>query len=282
MMELFELELFGGKTEKRYRKMRPDVEAMPWGTLNIEGYSPILIEAARRSWTSAAFQEFSTAAACAGATEALIQARAPIDLTAISARFAIDEMVHVELCARIAEELGGGVEWPYNPKRLYDNPGINCEPLMKAAHLVVSVFCIGESYSIPLIHNTSLVVKQDLMKAVLKRIVQDEADHGAFGWNFLDWVNDHITDDDRIELGRTADRFITAIYNSWLGLKIESSFSVEESHALGWMGVEEYLVIAERTINKQVLEPLQANGIPVSVVKSDEVIERLMGRAGTL
>src|SRR4051812_23188651 len=115
MSEVFELELIGGDTEKSYRKMRPEVEEMPWGTLDISQYSPDLLLAARKSWTGAAFQEHRTGAACAKALGALIEARAPLDLIAVSTRFPLDEMVHVELCARIAMELGGAIELYHEP-----------------------------------------------------------------------------------------------------------------------------------------------------------------------
>ena len=46
---LFELELFGGGVEKRYRRMRPEVEAMPWGTIDTRGISEEDLVAARRA-----------------------------------------------------------------------------------------------------------------------------------------------------------------------------------------------------------------------------------------
>ena len=36
--ELFELELLGGGMERRYRRARPEVEQMPWGTLDVSEY----------------------------------------------------------------------------------------------------------------------------------------------------------------------------------------------------------------------------------------------------
>ena len=38
--ELFELELLGGTTEQRFRRMRPEVEAMPWGTRDMSLKDP--------------------------------------------------------------------------------------------------------------------------------------------------------------------------------------------------------------------------------------------------
>lgn len=104
--ELFELELYGGGMERRYRRMRPEVEAMPWGTLDLSGISEEQLVSGRRAWTGAAFQEHRTAIACAATLRALIECRAPVDLIGVASRFPLDEMVHVELCARMAMELG--------------------------------------------------------------------------------------------------------------------------------------------------------------------------------
>ncbi len=63
--ELFELEILGGPTERRFRKMRPEVEEMPWGTLDVSSAKKSDLVAARRAWTGAAYQEHRTAFACA-------------------------------------------------------------------------------------------------------------------------------------------------------------------------------------------------------------------------
>jgi hypothetical protein len=56
-VELSELELYGGGVERRYRKLRPEVEATPWGTLSVADQDPTVVLVARRSSTLAAFQE---------------------------------------------------------------------------------------------------------------------------------------------------------------------------------------------------------------------------------
>src|SRR5260221_14679588 len=97
--ELFELELLGGTTEQRFRRMRPEVEAMPWGSLNLSQVTAEQCITARKAWTGSAYQEHRTGAAGALTLQSLIEARAPLDLIAVAARFPLDEMVHVELCA---------------------------------------------------------------------------------------------------------------------------------------------------------------------------------------
>jgi len=113
---LFELELLGGGFERRYRKMRPEVEAMPWGTIDVRGVPEATLILARKSWTGAAFQEHRTGVACCATLRALMECRAPLDLIALASRFPLDEMVHVELSARMAMEFGGGTEIIYDPK----------------------------------------------------------------------------------------------------------------------------------------------------------------------
>lgn len=262
MLELFELEMIGGPTTRRYREMRSEVEAMPWGTLDPSAYPPEALIAARKAWTGAAFQEFRTGAACAATLQALFEARAPVDLIALAARFPVDEIAHVEMCARIAGELGGGVEFAYDPEEMIEDPAPDAEPLVRAAHLVVAYFCVGEALSIPLLHGTWKAAKTPLIQQVLRRIVLDEADHGTFGWTFLDWANPHLGDADRAALGQTADRFIASIEASWQ--RLETRPVAAGGDALGWLQTDDYLTLARRSMTRQVIAPLKARGIPLT------------------
>ena len=194
--ELFELEILGGSTERRFRKLRPEVEAMPWGTMGVEGISPGELIAARSAWTGAAYQEHRTGVACAITLRALIEARAPLDLIAVASRFPLDEMVHVELCARMAMELGGGTEIIHDPNAMVLDVDPSLSPLMRAAECAVRFFFVGEAISIPLLRATWHVSKHPLPKAVMGRIVKDEAAHGTFGFTFLDWALPRLTPED--------------------------------------------------------------------------------------
>lgn len=266
--EIFELELAGGRSLQRYRAMRPEVEEMPWGTLapEVASLPPELVADAQRAWTGAAFQEFRTAAACSSTLTALLQARAPVDLIAFASRFPLDEMVHVELCSRVAAELGGAISISYDPEDLVTPLGEGEGPLMRAAHQVVAYFCVGEALSIPLLHGTWKAAKFPLTSAVLERIVRDEADHGQFGWAFLDWATPHLTDSDRAALALTASRAIEGVRRNWAAIRAEldvGARSDDPRHTsdLGWMRSEDYLSLAERSLVRSVLAPLQERGI---------------------
>jgi hypothetical protein len=259
--ELFELFLLGGATEKRYRRMRPEVERLPWGTLDPSRFAPELVVSARKSWTLAAYQEHRTGAACAETVQALIKARAPVDLIAVATRFPLDEMAHVEMCARLAGELGGGTHVEHDPGYLIPGPAPGLPSLLEAADCVVRYFCVGEALSIPLLHGTWQAARHPLIKGVLGRIVRDEAAHGLFGWTFLDWAADELDDTDRAHLARVAGETIDALTASWEELRGRPTASVDDLNTLGWMETEAYMALARKSLDTRVLAPLRARGI---------------------
>jgi hypothetical protein len=261
--ELFELELLGGSTEQRFRRMRPEVEAMPWGTLDLSGSTEADLVNARKAWTGAAYQEHRTGAGCALTLRALIEARAPVDLVAVASRFPLDEMVHVELCARMAMEFGGGTEIVHDPKAMIREPALELSPLMQAADCAVRFFCVGEAISIPLLRGTWHAARQTLPKAVLGRIVKDEAAHGVFGFTFLDWASDRLSPGDKARLGESADLAIAYLVAQWEDLAEHRDRPRHASDVLGWMQTREYLALAQRSLESHVVKPLLARGIPI-------------------
>jgi hypothetical protein len=258
--ELFELGMLGGAPERQYRRMRPEVERMPWGTLDPSRYAAPLVQAARRSWTMAAFQEHRTGAACAATLQALIAARAPVDLVAVATRFPLDELTHVEMCARLAAELGGGTPLVHEPNAMVPIPSHERPALVRAAELVVRVFCVGEAVSIPLLRGTARASTHPLIRAVMQRIVKDEAAHGRFGWLFLDWALPLLDGDARAHLLAIAADEIGKLRASWDAI-VPGDEDVADVHALGWMESRAYVELARRSLVSDVLEPLRARGL---------------------
>jgi hypothetical protein len=264
--ELFELELFGGGVERRYRAMRPEVEAMPWGTLDVRRIEADALVAARKAWTAAAFQEHRTGLAVTAALRALFECRAPVDLIATASRFPLDEIVHVELCARMAMELGGGTEIRHDPDALFTEADASLPPLLRAADMVVRFFCVGEALSIPLLRGTWRAARHPLPQAVLGRIVRDEAAHGTFGFRFLDWALPQMGESDRVHVGRAADRTIRTIKKQWALVRERRNDSYNErvGDALGWMQSDAYLTLAASSMESRVRRPLRSRGIPIT------------------
>ncbi|HEY5243601.1 MAG TPA: hypothetical protein VIJ22_19105 [Polyangiaceae bacterium] len=264
---LFELEMVGGAFERRYRKMRPELDEMPWGTLDLGGIPEAEIVSARKSWTGAAFQEYRTAVACATTLRALLECKAPVDLIALATRFPLDELSHVELCGRMAMEVGGGTELRFDPDRLILDADPRRAPLVRAAELVTRFFCVGEALSIPLIRGTWHASAHPLPRAVLGRIVRDEAAHGTFGFTFLDWAVPELGEADLAHVGHHADIAIGFIKRQWSALaaraRAKGAFDAK-GNALGWMSTGPYLELARRSMREKVVGPLRERGIPVA------------------
>jgi hypothetical protein len=263
-MATFELEMLGGATEKRFRRMRPEVEAMPWGTIDLTGVSERDRLLARKAWTSAAYQEHRTGVGVTEALRLLMEAQAPIDLVAVGARFPLDEMVHVELCARLAMECGGGTEILYEPQHVVLKADPSQRVLIQAAELMVRFFCVGEALSIPLLRGTWKAARHPLPRAVLGRIVKDEAAHGTFGYLFLDWAESKLSSEDRVFLGKHADMAIDAVTALWSDLRSRPKVEWDQGNTLAWMSSDAYLELAHQSMNRNVLEPLRERGILVS------------------
>jgi hypothetical protein len=257
---------------------------MPWGTLQLEGHPERTIVAARQAWTGAAFQEHRTGAACAITLKALIEARAPLDLIAIACRFPLDEMVHVELCSRLAMEMGGGSEIRYDPRNLVYEPSRELSPLRVASELVVHNFCVGEALSIPMLRGAAKAANQPLTRAVLSRIVRDEAMHGSFGWSYLEWAKDYLSSEELDRLSHLSARSIRGVLANWEYLRrelMENKTQRPKAHALGWMQTRDYLTLAAISIERKVLQPLARFGIDPKRYLNGE-LEELVPSAGAI
>jgi hypothetical protein len=160
-------------------------------------------------------------------------------------------------------ELGGAAELTYRPDELVAQIGVGHEPLRKAAHQVVAFFCVGEALSIPLLAGTAKACTHPLTRAVIERIVRDEADHGTFGWAFLDWALPLLESPDRGALADTARLAIRGVEANWDDIRRRPPASEAHANDLGWMTTDAYLALAERSLHHNVLAPLHARGIAV-------------------
>ena len=272
--EAFDIGLLGGPGEQLYRKARPEIDAMPWGTIDLSAFPETTIARARRVWTMAAFQEYRTGAACSLALQHLFRVQAPLDLIAVATRFPLDEVVHVELCGRLVAELGGAMELRHDPASLVPRLKPGLDPLLQCAEIMMRVFCVGEAVSIPILRASWQHAELPLLRAILGRIVKDEAVHGQLGFWFLDWCGDAFDADERAHLERAARDEIGKLLQSWarfetpaLGAEADEvpgafglSDAGDDAGTLGWMPVDVYLPTAHQALDDAVLKPLLDRG----------------------
>jgi hypothetical protein len=167
----------------------------------------------------------------------------------------------------MAMELGGGTEIVHDPNMLVVDAKPEHSPLLRAGDLIVRFFCVGEALSIPLLRGTWKAARHPLTRAVLGRIVKDEAAHGTFGFSFLDWAMPRYSEADRVYLGSAADRAIRAIRKQWAALKKSRPASAAAGgEAIMWMQTDEYLALAARSMDEKVIGPLVARGIPIKAL----------------
>ncbi|HZO12377.1 MAG TPA: ferritin-like domain-containing protein [Polyangiaceae bacterium] len=257
-MTLFELDWLGGPTEKMFRRLRPGIDELPWGTLDPRDYDEALVDAARRSWTEGAYSEYRTAAAFAALLEAMLAAAAPIDLIGMASGFVTDEMTHVELNSRMAMELGGGapylVDFEAAADWKRDGPA-----LLRMLSLAIEVCCVGEAFSAPMLAGTLRAATHPLTRAVLERIVRDEAPHARLGWLLLDWSRDRLGGEERAQLSMVAREAVDNCARQFRALgKVTDTAQL---HALGWMEPSAYREAAERALWNDVVVPLARRGI---------------------
>lgn len=269
--ELFELEWMGGPAERHFRKIRPDVESMPWGTLDVSDLPPLLVERARVSWTEACYNEYCTAAAFAKLLGALLNARAPVDLIGMASDFVADEILHVELTSRVAMELGGGAPYEVDFDDLTLPLDGALSALQRANELVVQICCVGEAFSVPMLAGCMKHTTHPLTRAVLERIVKDEAPHGRFGFLYLEWASEHMDDTERERLAAVALRMLELYAPHWTKLRSRTDehgvttegFRMEHIRRLGWNEAEKYARAARAAVRNDILEPLSRFGIVV-------------------
>ena len=260
MVEQFSLSFSDGAARALHQK-REDLESgFPWESLNKEEHPPERLARARRFWTENAFNEYSSAVAMSQLAQALGQARTPVDLWRMAAGFASDELVHTELCARVAMRVGGASPLAFNPDDLELQLEKSLSPRQRACELVMRVCCVGEALSLPLLSGNRRAATQPLARAVLDRIVHDEGAHARFGWLYLDWIAPALDADERARLSAIARRQLGTMEPLWRDLR---NAPAVDSGGLGWMQPAEWASLARESVERSLRAPLARYGISI-------------------
>ncbi len=261
MQELFELDWLGGPAEKYFRKIRPGTDDLPWGSLNLTAMPPAQLDRARVMWTTMARQEYFTAINFAQLLQHMLVARCPIDLVGMAGDFLADEMRHVELCARIASELGGAAPQLVDLAHVAIALDASLSPLQQVSDLMIRVCCVGEAFSVPMLVATYQAADAPLLKAALQLIVQEEAGHARLGSLFLDWRSQDPAQFDKIEqqrLARVATAQLSVLAPYW-----QPTPSTLDAIHLGVLTGGEYAAAARSAALADVVEPLRSFGIEI-------------------
>jgi hypothetical protein len=281
MIRPYELDWLGGPTERLFRGLRPGIEQFPWGTLDPSRYPIELVDRARQSWTDASWNEYCTAAAFAALLQDLLAAGAPVDLVGLVGDFVVDEMLHVELTARLAMELGGAAPMKVDFTELAEVAPPHLTAFQRATWRVVRVCCVAEALSVPMLATCRSTAAHPLTRAVLTRIVKDEGPHAVFGLWYLDWAADRLDDDDRALLGDAALETLASFAHLWGDLTsttqdgvTSEGYLLQHIHELGWAESRVYAQTARRVVREDIVAPLAERGIVLEPVAVDALLAR--------
>jgi hypothetical protein len=249
------LEWLGGATERRLRRARPGFDDLPWDAV-FEDRSPDDRERleTRAVWTNGVFTEYASAAAFSAMNIAFLECRAPVDLCAAAADFALDELVHVTLSSRLVMALGGAT--PYLAPPEVAPAASTVRPLLRAAELAIKVSCVGEALSLPSLAASHRGAAHPLVRAVLDRLRHDEGPHAAIGYWFLDWAP--LTDGDREHLGEVAREAIAVYEPLWLDPVAGARTVLDRD------GPVPYREFMERAVEERIVSRLAPYGISAS------------------
>jgi hypothetical protein len=218
---------------------------------------------ARRHWTIAALQEYRSAFAQSAALQALVAARVPLDLSVLASRFPIDELAHAEICARVANELGGGAPVAFEPAEVFVATKEATSPLLDATIQVARLYGVGEGWSFGYLDGLKRTTRVPLLRAVWSTLVRDEAVHARFAWTFLEWAREELSTTEWREVQSAVRVDVGALVTGWDTLARLPAAAFSEICPLGPGDHAAYVARARRALRKRVVEPFAKVGIDV-------------------
>ncbi len=266
MKEPFELLWMGGAAEHHFRKARPAVLELPWGTLDPSKYSPAAVEFARGSWTEVAINEYRAVASFSEVLRALVDIKAPLDLIGMTSDFLADEVSHVELASRMAMELGGAAPRQVDMDRFATRPrGLTA--WQRANELVLRVSCVAEAFSGGTASYSFEATTHPLPRAVYETILRDEAHHRRLGGLYFEWALSRIDRPELDRLGAVLLDSVRVLAPFWKGVAPAKAAHAEapttDLNALGWLGPAAFAPVAREVVVRDVLDPLETIGIAI-------------------
>jgi hypothetical protein len=268
MKEPFEVGWLGGASERHFRKIRPAIRELPWGTLDPSRYPPRLVERARKMWTEMAYTEYATAARFAETLQAMLAAKAPLDLIGMAGDFVADEACHAELACRVVAELGGATPLSIDYGSLTTKVDAKLTPFQRANGIMLRLSCVAEAFSAHMAIGLVRSAAHPLTRSVYELIARDESRHGRIGGLYMEWACGEMDDDERVRLARLALETLRGFAGFWQrppgGARdgiTRDGYRVTHVNELGWMETNAFIARARRAVRVAVVAPLARVGI---------------------
>lgn len=169
---------------------------VPWHRFDPSPLSDVSRESHRRAWAARAESEYRSMVVFGEILARLPEAGIALEVSTALTRLIHDEARHTELCAAMAERLGGVGDVTLDPAHLR-LVGDDLPARLFVARWTVSMFCVGESASVGLLGALADGAREPCTRAVTEILLRDERLHDRFGWALARTVLPSLSDDER-------------------------------------------------------------------------------------
>jgi hypothetical protein len=180
-----------------HRKYCDEVHPLPpWDKLDASALSDAAREDLRRAWSARVVAEYRSMVVFSEIIARIPEVGLPLEVSCATSRLLQDEARHTELCAQLADKLGGTQDAVLNRNDLHlADDSLN--PALFVARWTVSMFCVGECASVSLLQALAREAGDPCVQRILDTLLRDEVLHDRFGWALARLVVPKLTDDER-------------------------------------------------------------------------------------
>lgn len=213
-------------------------------------------------WAARVHAEYRSAATTARTVHLVIACGLPDPLASAGLRVVQDELDHARLSHETLVALGGqGQPVDVDVGELLGE-GWADGPLAALVDLAVRVFCLGESFAVPLFRAMREHTTHDQARATLDRVLRDEARHRALGWDLLDALLQLDPDGVRARVQDQLPAWLAGYRQAYAGADLDQAEPLAaHERAAGLLDPGRYHEIHDRCLAEDIAPRFAARGI---------------------
>jgi len=156
-----------------------------WSLLRPEDHDPAHVDLARRVWLDRVRTEFRSVQIMTRFLSEVTNAGDPLDIYAGAAELVADEIRHTALCVGVCRALGAEPRFP-DPVAHVMPPEFTAASMgERALNTAITMLLVSETFSVGFITDLQSRCDHPVIGAVLDATVADEADHEAYGRDYV-------------------------------------------------------------------------------------------------
>ncbi|MFO0629038.1 MAG: ferritin-like domain-containing protein [Polyangiales bacterium] len=177
------------------RFLDTDRPKVPWARLDPTVLDDAEREVVRRAWAARVDAEYRSMVVFGELIARLPEAGVSLEASCAASRLLQDEARHTELCARMADALGGHPEARFDAASLRLVDGLPAH--LFVARWTASMLCVGETASVGLLQVLAARTTDPCARVVVEILLRDEILHDRFGWALAAEVLPRLGEDER-------------------------------------------------------------------------------------